>query len=282
MTIRRTIYGAVEQTSMLLGCPVPVNFVKESSLNKTLGIEPDTMPSPTERTRLQMFTIGIGSHSYTTGVDGISLPTNKNHLATDANLFKMLAMCIREVGDDLPEATRQRYAMRRVETINGQKYIVYYGYRFDASTAVIEPLIQTIENGRITQSDVFVPTLANREPVPVDTSSIGTNLLTGQVVRASAPVVLALDAAAVAEILNAAVVRYGSEDYAYVSEIALWTCANRIIQSDNGNATNVAFNEAIAAEVYCHIPAQISMKDRRPGTELTYNVGGIEPLYVNG
>lgn len=282
MAIRRTMYGGVEQVAALLGCPVPVDFHKASQLNTTLGIQPDAVPTTGEITRMRAFVMGIGSHAYTTGMDNIALPTNKNHTALDAGLFKTIPLCVRDVGNDLDETYRQRYGLRRIENIGGVDRITYYAYLFDTTTTVIQPMVQRLVDGQVVESNPFVPTQANREPTPVDLSSQSTNQLQGQVARVSAMVTLQMDAAAVAEVLNAAVLKYGSEDYAYVSEIGLVTAAQRQIQSPNGGGSQIAFRELISAEIYAHIPTQLAMKDRRPGMSLTYNVGAMEPLFVNG
>lgn len=282
MAIRRTLYGAVEQTAALLGCPVPVDFHKASQLNTTFGIQPDAVPNVGEVVRMRAFVMGIGSHAYTTGMDNIALPTNKNHTALDAGLFKPIPLCVREIGNDLDETHRQLYGLRRIENIGGTDRIAYYAYLFDSTTAVIQPLVQRIVDGQAVESNPFVPTQANREPTPVDISNGGTNPLQGQVGRVSAIVTLQMDAAAVAEVLNAAVLKYGSEDYAYVSEIGLVTAAQRTIQSPNGGGAQISFRELISAEIYAQIPTQLAMKDRRPGLTLTYNVGAMEPLFVNG
>lgn len=282
MTIRRTVYGAVDQTALLLGAPVSPDFLKASALNTTFGIEPDAVPNAGEERRMRSFIMGIGAHSYTTGTGGISLPTTKNHLATDAGLFLPIPQAMRRVGDDFDEALRARYCLRNITTTGGESYITYWGRKFDTTTAVISEYEQTIENGRVVSSDPFTPTEANRKPVPVDTSSQTANILSGKVMRVSAPVTLVMDASDVAEMLNAAVILYGSEDYAYVSEIGLVVSATRTVQSPNGGGSTIAFNEAISAEIFCQIPTMISMQDRRQGLELTYNVGAMEPLYVNG
>lgn len=282
MTIRRTIYGAVVQTAQLLNIPIPAAFIQASSLNTSLGILASATPAVNEPIAMRYFTLGIGAHSYTTGAGGIALPATKNHSARDAGSFKIIPICIRQVGDDIEDAYRQRYALRRIETIGGAPHIVYYARRFDASGAVIKAYQQTISNGRVTDSNEFTPSLADREPTPVEIAPGVSNPLTAVVMRASALCTISLDAFDVAEILNASMVMFGSEDYTYVSEIGLVTGADRQVNSDNGSGGTVSFKEVIGAQIHSHIPAQLALKDRRPGLELTFDVGAVEALFVNG
>ena len=282
MTIRRTAYGAVVQTAHLLRIQQPAAFLQASSLNTTLGIQAATLPNAGELPAMHYFVLGIGAHAYTTGQNGIALPSTKNHTAREAGLFKMIPMVVRQVGDDIDTSYRQRYALRRIESIGGADHIVYYARRFDPSSAVIKVYEQTISNGRVIASNEFTPTLADREPTPVDTSQQVSNPLEAQVMRVSAPVTLTLDAFDVAEILNASVIVYGTEDYSHASEIAMVTGVDRTVSSDNGLGGTVSFNEVIGAQIHSHVPSQLALKDRRQGVDLTYDVGAVEALYVNG
>lgn len=282
MTIRRTALGGVSATAQLLGAPIPPAFIQASSINTTLGIQASATPLAGETPVMRYFVLGIGAHAFTTGVNGIPLPTTKNHTARDAGLFKMIPLCVRQIGDDLDSVYRQRYALRRIEAIGGVDHVVYYARRFDASGAVIKVYEQTITNGRVTTSNEYTPTLSDREPVPVDLSNQVSNPLEAQVMRVSAPVTVSLDAFDVGEILNASVIVYGTEDYTHISESALLTGIDRIVNADNGSGGTVSFNEVIGAQIHSHIPSQISIKDRRTGLELVYDVGCTSPLFVSG
>lgn len=282
MTIRRAIYGAVVQTTQLLRIPVPEIFTQASTLNNTFGIQAAALPNAGEQAALRYFVIGIGAHAYTTGQNGIALPSTKDHVATDAGLFKFIPMVMRQVGDDIDPTYRQRYVLRRIELIGGVKHVAYYGRRFDPSATVVKVYKQTISNGRVISSNEFIPTLADREPTPVDTSQQTTNPLEAEVLRVSAPVTLSLDAFDVAEILNASVIMYGTEDYSHASELAMVTGIDRVVSSDNGAGGTISFNEVISAQIHSHIPSQLALKDRRQGLDLTYDVGATEAQYVNG
>lgn len=281
MTIRRTVYGAAVQTAQLLQVPVPEDFLQAASLNTALGVQPTTMPNTADQHAMRCFVLGIGAHAYTTGNNGIALPTTKQHTSRDAGLFKLIPICVRPADDDLDEAYRQRYCLRRVEDIGGVPHIAYYGRRFDGSAAVMKAYLQTITNGRVTTSNEFIATAADREPTPVDISGQVSNPLEAEVTRVSAPVTITLDSFDVAEILNASVILQGSEDYTHVSELGLVTGVNRTVNSDNGLGGTVSFNELIGAMIHSHVPTQLALKDRRPGLDLMFDVGAKEALFVN-
>ena len=279
MSMRRTIYGSVDHVAALLGCPVPETYQKVTTLNTELGFERDAMTNPGEKRLLRGFVMGIGAHSYTTGVENIPLPTTKSHTARDAGLFRLIPLALREVGSDLSENMRRRYAGRKIINIRGTDYIAYYVYRVDATSASIVTDERTIQDGRITEQVPFTPTASYRQPTPVENDPQVVNLLTGKVLSAYATVMISMDSAAVAELLNAAVVMYGSEDYAYVSEIGLVIGSDREVNSPNGAGT-LLFNELIAANIFAHIPTMLNMRERSSGMSLSYNIGAPEPLYV--
>lgn len=279
MTTRRTIYGAVDHVAALLGCPVPDVYQSVTTLNTELGFEPDAKTAVGEKRLLRGFVMGIGAHSYTTGVDDIPLPTTKSHTARDAGLFRLIPLALREVGNDLSDSMRRRYAGRKIINIRGTDYIAYYIHRMDATSATIVTDERTIKDGRVTEQVAFTPTASDRSPTPVDNDPQVVNLLSGKVLSAYAPVVISMDSASVAELLNAAVVMYGSEDYAYVSEIGLVIGSDREVNSPNGAGT-LLFNEIIAGNIFTHIPTMLNMRERSSGMSLTYNIGAPEALYV--
>jgi hypothetical protein len=281
MAIRRTPYGAAVQTAQLLKIPVPSSFMRASSLNTRLAIQAAANFLQDEQPAMRYFVMGIGAHAYTVGQDNIALPSTRNHAATDAGLYKMIPMVVRQVGDDLDEVYRARYGLRRIENIGGVNHIVYYARRFDPTAAVMKFYLQTITNGRVTEQTEFTPTSADREPTPPLVDNQVANPLSAQVVRVSCPVTLSLDAFDVAEILNASMILHGNEDYTHVSEIGLVTGVDRVLNSDNGTGGTISFKEIVGAQIHSHVPAQLALKERRPGLDLTYDVGVTEALFVN-
>lgn len=282
MATRRTIYGAVNQIAQLLDINPPEDFVKASSLNTIHEVLPNEVPAPGERVKLAYFAIGIGGHAYTQGVDGIALPSTKDHSSKHAGLFKQIPFCLREAGNDLTEEQRQKYALRKVITHQGVQYISYWLKRFSTEGASIKVFERTLTGGRVTTSEEFSPTATDREPTPMDTSHQVVNPLEAVVMRATCPVLVKMDAFEVGEVLNAATVLYGSEAYSHVSEIAVVTGADRTVQSPNPGSGAVQFKEVIAAQIHTHIPAQLALTNRRGGFEQAFDLAGNEALYVRG
>lgn len=279
MSIRRTIYGAVDQLANFAGCPVPAVLQTTPSINKELNIQPDAVAEAGDIRRLRAVVFGIGAHTYTTGVQGIALPDTKNHTSRDAGLFMPIPAAVREVGNDLSEAMRARMAFREIKNINGVDHIVYWGYRVDASNSTIGVEELTVENGRVTSRVPFTPLASDRAPEYIDMNSQEANILSGKALSAYVPVPVELDSAAVSEILNAATILYGSPRYAYVSEIGFVSGADRVVQSPNGAGT-ITFNEIIAGNIAAHAPTMIAMSARGSGLSMTFNITGTEALLV--
>ena len=275
-TYRRTVYGAALQTAQVLG--LPVDIPANTTLNEKLSIQSGAALGVNEVPRMQYISIGIGGHRGATGADGIALVESIQHSATDASSYKMLPFVMRPAASDLSAAEMERYALRRIETHNGVEYAVYYLRRIDMNGVIVELKKKTILNGIETVSD-FVPNASNLSPVPPVTNP-GSNTVDGTYVYATAKVKIDLDTFDATEILNAASVLYGDENYAFISEIGFVTAVDRVVQTQGAGGTTFNMNEVIAAQIFCHVSAMQPMVNQRDGFTATYDVGIAEPLMV--
>lgn len=275
-TYRRTIYGSALQTANLLGLGHTV--LPNTTLNQLFSINQSETLGVNERPTLKYIGMGIGGHRVSTGAGGITLVETIQHDATHAASYRPFPFAMRPLASDLTSGERTRYAMRRIETHGGSQYAVYYLKRMDLNAVAIEYKTKTIVSGVETTSD-FVPTTDVLTPVPPVTPP-GAVSTDGVYVYATARVTLTFDEFDATEILNAANVLYQDENAAFISEFSFVTGVDRSLNSPGPGATTFAMNEAVAAQVFCHVAAMQPMKNQTQGFVLTYDIGIAEPMMV--
>lgn len=225
--IVRTVYGANLQTAQLLG--VPFQVVPNSTLNDKFNISNASVLNSTDMPRMQYVSIGNGGHRMkVTGNNTLQVPEPIQHRTTDAALYSHLPFVLRPIGNDLTASERERYALRRLETIAGEDYFAYYLRRMDLTGVAAQMEYKTVV-ADVTTATPFIPTAGNLSPTPPVVVTGGSVSTSGDYVTASAIVYFNLDAFDIAEILNACNIIYGSEDYAIISEIGLCSGVDKIV-----------------------------------------------------
>ena len=274
--ITRTLLGSYLQTCTLMG--LPMEFKKNTTLNERFEILKDTTPGNTDTPRMRYWAIGNGGHRFTVGADGIHKPEPIQHRATDFAAFKPLPFVLRLPGEDLVAAERQKYALRRSETIDGVQYIAYYLRRMEMTGVVAEMQYITVVDGEQTVTE-FVPTAANLYPEPPDLSSTGINVTTGDYVAATAKVALNLNRQDIDELLNVARIKYNDDYAAIISEIQTVSGIDRVINVTIPGSGSFNFNEVIGAQVVSHINTFFPLAFANNGVEVLLDVGATEPLF---
>lgn len=277
--ITRTVYGSYLQTCMLFG--LPFSRKPSSTLNEKFGIQPDTVPSIEEMPHTRYWAIGNGGHRMTVGADGIGKPEPIQHRATDAALFNHLPFVLREPANDLATADRAKYGLRREETHNGLRYIAYYLKRIPLAQVIPAMEYKTVQNGD-TVTTPFVPDSSHLNPQPPELSPTGVNVVSGDYTTATAKAGLVLSKTDVDELLNVATILYDDPDYAIVSEIALVSGIDKVVQSPGVGGGTINFGEVICAQVVTHISTFVPLRFSNNGTELLLDVGATEPLFSVG
>ena len=273
--IVRTIFSSFLQTAQILKTDyvVPEHSTLNEKFNIQSGIYPDTSILP----GLRYFAIGNGGHKMTVGANGLAKPDPVQHRATDAALFSHIPFALRELDNDLDSVERAKYGLRRKELYNGQNYIAYYLKRIDLTNVVPEMEYITVNNG-VQTVNAYTSTSANLNPTPPDISSNGVNLVTGDYVAASAKVNINFTNSEISELLNAANIVYGDQSYAIISEVALCTGVDKLVQSPAANNTVINFNEVIATQVASFINTFYAVEFTNNGIEIALDIGICEPL----
>lgn len=274
--ISRTIFAGLVQTNSFLG--LGQQYPEKTTLNEKLNIQSNQTPDQTQRSLMRYYTIGLGGHKNTNGADGITITKPRQHKAVDGANFKHLPFVLRELSSDLSTAERQKYALRKIETIQGKSYIAYYAKRISMDGVRAKMQIHTYESGNLVRVDDFIPDDSVLNPVPEEVSNTGINVIDGKYAVVSAPIVLSLTRAEIDEILNAAKILYGSEDYGIISEIGLVTGVDRAVTASTPGIGNFQFNEVIGAMISHHLNVLYPLKYVNGQLEIDIDVGAQEPM----
>ena len=273
---RRTGYGALLQTNMVMG--LPVTIPASSTLNEKLSIQSTASLGINEVPKMRYLTLGIKGARHTVGADSIPLLDLIQHLPTDAASYMMFPFAMRAVDDDFTPSERNLYCLRRVETISGADYAVYYGIRLDMTNVVPKLVKKTILNNVTTAVDFF-PSSENLNPVPPPIPPAGTIPLEGEYICALAELEITFTPTMVEEILNAAMVKYNNENYALISELGLVSGVDRAVNMQDSNGQTVSYNEVVAAQIFTHVSTLIPFKSQRAGFAITLDCGASEPMF---
>jgi hypothetical protein len=247
-----------------------------STLNELFGINNGIAPASTPT--LGYFAIGNGGHKMTIGGNGIAKTDPIQHSGVDAALYNHIPFVLREIANDIISTEQVKYALRRQETHNGRQYIAYYLKRLPLAAVVPDMEYITVANGLQTISS-FIPNSSNLNPTPPVLNSSGVNIVSGDYAAASAKINVVLSAADITELLNVATVMYGDPGMAIISEIALCSGVDKMVQSPAASNTMINFNDAVAVQVLSFISSFYALQFNNSGATLLLDLGASEPIF---
>ena len=273
----RSIYGAYLQTCALLGFNVDIK--PNSTLNQKFDLFPNEIFNTGETPTVKYLTIGNGGHTASMGVDGLPLINPVPHSPRHAALYNHLPFIIREVGEDLTPGERLLYRLRVPRTIDGVNYMCYYAKVLDMS--MVEPKIELRNNtdGIITATD-FTPSLADLNPVKPVIPVNGNITSTGNYLASTAKIEFVMNEAEITELLNACNIIYGSDNYAFISEIGLCSGVDRTLMGNFGGPPS-AYTEAVGVQIMNFISTAIPAYALSTSITQTIDVGSTSPLLFN-
>ena len=273
----RSIYGAYLQTCALLGFNVDIK--PNSTLNQKFDLFPNEIFNSGETPTVKYLTIGNGGHTASMGVDGLPLINPVPHSPRHAALYNHLPFIIREVSEDLTPGERLMYRLRVPRTIDGVNYMCYYAKVLDLS--MVEPKIELRNNtnGIITATD-FSPSLADLNPVKPVIPVNGNITSTGNYLASTAKIEFVMNEAEITELLNACNIIYGSDNYAFISEIGLCSGVDRNLMGNFGGPPS-AYTEAVGVQIMNFISTAIPAYALSTSITQTIDVGSTSPLLFN-
>lgn len=271
----RTVYGIALQSAKQQG--LPWAMIPFTTLNEKLGIQSGVLPDAGVYPNAQFWCIGNGGHTTKIGAGGVALLTPQQFEPTNASLYNMLPFVLCALGADLAPADRAKYGLRRIENHNGVNYIAYYLKRLDLTNVSVQMMLTTVQGG-VSNSTPFVPDSSNLNPTPPVISNSGVNTSNGSYVSASAPMSIVFDAVDTQRFLNVIDIIYQDRDYAMISEVAICSGVNKVVQVTDPGGTPFNMNEVIACQVNDFSNAAIALQFNDQGAVIGLDIGGTEPL----
>lgn len=277
----KSIAGSLIQTCHYIGkqyVPLP-----NTTLNELWNVHQNSnVISANDRHVAQYIMIGNRGHYNDTGAEGIDVRKPTPHRATDMGLYKPLPFIMRPVDDDLTDLEKAKYGMRVLKTLPGnEKYWAYYLYKLNLTNTVPEPFITTTVDGVSTQ-DPFVPSNSNLTPTPPAVPNDDIQAASGQYASVTALVPLELDATAIAEIVNCAVLLYGDASLAMITEIAVVSAITKSVPQLDQTGTpqpGLPYYEALRATVSGFISADFSASMNSNLFGMILDLGTDDPLF---
>ncbi|BAS04891.1 hypothetical protein [Ralstonia phage RSF1] len=274
--VTRTLWFSALQSAMVRGAAY--KWLRYTTLNEKFNVLPQQYPGAGAYTKLGYIALGRGGLGMSTGADGQTYPTILQHKSNDGALFNHMPFSLRLLDNDLPAERRSRYALRQQVEYNGTPYWAYWLKRVDFSQADTDLFLkQTLDDGSSTVTDV-VPDESTLNPTPTDLTESGTNLLAGYSVLASTIISLPLDDFDISEIRAASQIITQRADRAIVSELALCTGADQVIQAQSQTGT-FPFTEAVGVQIASFVQAMYPLDYINQSLADNLELGISEPLF---
>ena len=289
-----TIYSAAIQVAQRRGSPHDV--YEHSTIHEVLDKIPEAtlagqrgqwVAAPysyqdTRQIKVCCVCIGHGGHRLR-AESGALIPTfePRPHRATDSGLFKQMPFVVKPVNADLSAADRERFCLRRTMMINGVLHAAYFGRVVNETEIPNATIVKRIITDSSDVSTEWRPSSADNSPSMKDDEPAGTT----QQVYVSAAVVdqLTFTEQDVTWLREACRLLYGSESYAYISEVAVCTGVKREVTArynDSGNASSAYTGpmEYVGVQVASFSYAACDMSAHPTGFNMGISTAVSEPL----
>lgn len=278
--ITRTVYGAGLQNALLLRRPYTI--LPNSTLNQALAIQHPSTIAAGVYPQVGYYAIGRkGTRRLNHTESGVGYDAPVKHRPRDAGPFEIVPFVLRLITDDLPEVERNKYALRRQEEHGGLQYYAYYLKRLDLSNTTIDYSLTTVVGG-VENSVPFVPNSGDLSPTqPVLPPSTSTPALEdGDFLEVSSPVPVVFSAQDVQEYYNVCSVLYGDPLFSVVSEIAVCSGLDRVVNVQTTGGATIPFNEAVGVQITHFISTYYSLAFVSTGFDMTFDIGATEPMLI--
>ena len=269
-TTSRTANGAYIELCNRYDIDIVIDPV--TTLNTKFDVLAGETPTADEKLINQYFFIGNGGHKSGASVENSTTITAAERKVTANALFSHLAFVMVPVESDLDAGRREEYRMRVRETHHGTDYYCYYGKKFDIGDIVPTTQIRTNNSGSISFTP-HTPTMADLSPVQ-PTGGVSNKDL---VVSLTIP--FTLTEQEVAEIYDAADIKWGVTGHAVISEIGIASGADRDVSMDN-NGTTYTGKEIVACQLTTSVAIGrlLSLGESYGVTRIT--VGSLDPIGI--
>lgn len=234
--------GTLIGSGLNLSALLPIDFTeqREFTLNNDLNIFPN---EPFEvRPKLRYFGVGIrGAYNADDGI----LSSAYNPSKLNMNLFTPIPLRCRPIDEDLTDAERAQYRLRKRQTIKGEEYFLYYLKNLE--------FISNVKYKRINPDgteEAYELDPSNLHPEPVKPQTNMTLLSSQATIVAYCEARVSVTADEVMEYISAAY--DGDTRYAKISELGFYTGVDKEVSGTTGQNVAITYTEAIYTMLQTH------------------------------
>lgn len=269
----RTIHAAHLSTHKTLGIPyVPL---PNTTLNQKFNVYPEELPMQGEYPNVVYVAVGRRGAKLSVSTMGDPKPVQIPHTPEHAALYGHMPWIVRRMEDDLTAAQRKHYRMRVPFTgKDGKPYIGYYLRAVDLTLVKPKVELRHVEDGKITAT-VFEPDVANLSPKHVVLDNINVQDPNNDCLVSTAKLEVVLDVNDISELINSFSVIDGDASGAIISELALVSGVDRVMQT-NINGAMGSYIESICSQINVFTYKYIVLDVTSTKIELTFDVGSAE------
>ena len=273
--IVHTVYGQALMTANALA--IPYTIPEHTTLNERFGVQPEARLSPQERPYIKYYCIGWGAHDMLRESGKPTKPDLYKHQPEDGGQFQPMPFVLRQLNNDLSQAEREQYGLRRKENINGVDYIAYYAKRLNFDTAELKIIRDQVDNGVLTSAP-FIPTSQNLNPERPELPPRGITVASNVKLRNNVELMIHFTAEDAEELLNVSRILFGEEDYAIISEIGLCSGVDREVTSVIHGAAPLKYKEVVGCQIAAHISVFRLVSETNLGFKIFFDMGSRTPL----
>lgn len=274
-TVKTVWFSQLEAAAKKNAVYQPTNF---STLNEKFSVNSGDTLAIGEIPDINGLVIGRGGHRNVAGPNGASLSDTLQHRITDACLFEHLPWVMCEVGEDLDDAERRKYGLRRLENHDGVDYFVYYLKYIEVDNADSVIQREKVVDGELTIRE-YVPTSDQLDPTPVSMTNGEVNTSTGEHLTVTSKIVEAITPEDMTRIMDACEIIYSDRRFAEISEMAIVSSYPKMVTS-NAGGVSVNYEEAIAAQCCSFLTSGYRLMDQTEAIDLNFSVGNSLPYLI--
>lgn len=272
------------QASLITGAPI--EYEEKSTINENINILKDVKPTPDQRPILEYLVVGQKGHEGQVDSDELMWTVPVAHNPTDSAPFLMVPLVAREIDNDLTEAQRSMYALRRELQFDGIRYFVYYCKRLPKQTISAKLYKTDVKDGKSTTKE-FEYTDQDLYPKPTRVPSLsleedGSNLVStlpdGEYVHSTVTRKIEFDEFDTQEFINVARVMRGNPLKAIMSEIVTCTGVDKDVQVPKGDGSQIMFNEVIGLQPGIFISCYHNLAQTNTRVAYEVEVGQTKPM----
>lgn len=273
----RTIDAAHLSTHKTIG--IPYTPLPNSTLNQKFNVFPDELPMKGEYPNVAYVAIGRRGAKLATSTMGDPIPVQVPHSPSHAALYEHIPWIVRRLNDDLPANRRKEFRMRVPFTgKDGKAYVAYYLKAIDMTKVKPVAELRHVEDGKVT-STVFEHEVSDLSPKQIKLDNFNKNDPNADCLISTAKLEIKLDAADISEIINAFTVIDGDATGAIISEVALVSGVDRVMQA-NISGVMGSYIECICAQVNVFVYKYAVLDVTSTSLDMIFDVGSSELMIL--